>query len=103
MWYSRNDELHSNEQSQINKAKSSKYNAKIENIFERKRDIPSGVLAPGDRQYFRRRQQAIERMRNKEKDRWIRDTELILNKYDNKNETEQVQQFRAYFMHRDDG
>ena len=42
-------------------------------------------------------------MRNKQKEIWIRDAELILNKYDNENESEQVRRFREYFMHRDDG
>ena len=103
LWYSRNDELHKNEQSRINKSKSIEYNVMIDNIFARKRTIPTRLLVPADRKYFRRKIQAIKRMRNIRKERWITDAELVLNKYDNENETEQVRRFRSFFMHRDDG
>ena len=42
-------------------------------------------------------------MRIGRKERWIRDAELVLHKYNEENETEQVRRFRSYFMHRDDG
>ena len=103
MWYGRNEELHNNEQSRANKSKSNEYDSMIVDIMRRKRSIPSSLLAPGDRHYFRRKLNIIQKMRNTRKERWIRDAELILNKYDNENESEQVRRFREYFMHRDDG
>ena len=103
MWYNRNDELHKNEQSRINKERMAESDLKIGNIFERKRGIPLGLIASGDRKYFRRQIQTIKRMRLVRKERWIRDAELILNKYDTENNTEQIRRFRSFFMHRDDG
>ena len=103
MWYNRNDELHKNEQSRINKERMAESDLKIGNIFERKRGIPLSLIAPGDRKYFRRKIQTIKRMRLVRKERWIRDAELILNKYDTENNTEQIRRFRSFFMHRDDG
>ena len=49
MWYNRNDELHKNEQSRINKERIAENDCKIGNIFERKRGIPLGLIALGDR------------------------------------------------------
>ena len=42
-------------------------------------------------------------MRLTQKERWVTDAEAIMNKYDKENESAQVQAFRSYFMHRDDG
>ena len=63
MWYCRNDALHKDKQSQINKAHSLKYNLLIDKLFLQKRTIPTGLLAQADRKYFRRDMQVIKRMK----------------------------------------
>ena len=103
MWYRRNDELHSNEESRSNKMKSEEYDKSIDSLFRQKRELPIRFLAQADRKYFSRRIQAIKKMRNARKEQWIRDAEAVLNKYNTENESEQVRAFRSYFMHRDDG
>jgi hypothetical protein len=103
MWYNHNNQLHNNEQSRINKERLTKNERKINNIYDRKKLIPLGLLAPGDRKFFRQHKQSIQRMRLISKERWVRDAEMILHKYDTENNTEQIRQFRSYFMHRDDG
>ena len=60
MWYSRNDELHQNEQSRINKTKSNNLDKLVKVIYARKKNIPSRLLAAGDRKYFRRKKQAVQ-------------------------------------------
>ena len=103
LWYNRNDELHMNEQSRINKEKSNEINTQIDILLRRKRLIPLGHLAPADRKYFKRKTQNLKRMRNNRKERWAKDAEAILDKYDTENNSAQVRAFRSYFMHRDDG
>ena len=103
MWYNRNDELHNNEQSRLNKTKSKELDLLIDGVLTRKKDIPVRHLAQADRKYFRRTRQYLKTLRNTRKERWINDAEAILDKYDNENNSEQVRAFRAYFMHRDDG
>ena len=103
MWYNRNEQLHKNEDSRANKERLDDINTKIQSIFEKKREIPLGLIAPGDRIYFRRTLKSIKKMRITRKERWIRDTERILKKYDTENNTEQIRRFRSFFMHRDDG
>ena len=65
MWYGRNEELHNNKQSWANQSKSNEYDSMIVNIMRWKRSIPSSLLAPGERHYFRRNLQTIQKMRNK--------------------------------------
>ena len=48
-YYSRNDALHQNTQSRINKDRSIECDAKIASLLQRKRTIPSRLLAPADR------------------------------------------------------
>ena len=103
LWYSRNESLHENEHSRINKEKSRAYNIKIDTLYERKEKIHSRLLAQADRKYFCRNKQTLKQLRMTRKVRWVHDAEAILDKYDNENESEQVRTFRAYFMHRDDG
>ena len=53
MWYSRNNKLHKNEDSRANRDKAEELNAMIETILLRRRNIPTRLLVPGDRHYFR--------------------------------------------------
>jgi hypothetical protein len=103
MWYSRNDALHQNTSSRINRAKIVETDNMIDSLFQRKRLIPLRMLAMADRKYFRRNITVLKRMRLVRKERWVRDAEAILDKYDTEQESEQVRRFRTYFMHRDDG
>ena len=49
LWYSRNDALHQNTQSRINKDRSIECDAKIAFLLQRKRTIPSRLLVPANR------------------------------------------------------
>ena len=102
MWYSRNQQLHMNEDSRTNRERIEEIANKMDRIYERKRAIPLGLLAPGDRKYFRTSRLMIQRWRIIRKERWVRDAEAILSKYDAENNIEQVRRFRSFFMHRDD-
>jgi hypothetical protein len=103
MWYNRNYQLHNNEQSRINRERITENERKIKDIYDRKKKIPLGLFAPGDRKFFRKHIQSIRRMRLISKERWVRDAETVLHKYDTENNIEQIRRFRSYFMHRDDG
>ena len=103
LWFSRNDALHKNNQSRINKEKSKDCDLLIDSLFHRKRLIPLNLLVPSDRKYFRSNIQALKKMRLTRKERWVKDAEHVLDKYDTENESEQVRRCRSFFMHRDDG
>ena len=103
LWYSRNDALHQNTQSCIKKERSIECDSCIDSLFQRQKTIPLRHLALADRKYFHHEIQSLKRMRLARRERWVSDTKDILDKYDFGNQTEQVRQFRAYFMHWDDG
>jgi hypothetical protein len=63
MCYSKNNELHENENSRANKDKTIEHNATTKTILLRRPTLPTWLRAPGDRHYFRRKKQAFERMR----------------------------------------
>ena len=71
MWYGRNDALHKNENSRVNKRKSNEYNLLIDALYQRKRTIPIRLLAQADRKYFRQEMQALKRMWLASKERWV--------------------------------
>ena len=103
IWYSRNESLHKDEDSRINKTKIEKIKQRIREVFRRRKIVPIRQLAQADRIYFKRKKKSVKKMRLNLRERWVTDAEIILDKYDTENQSEQVRTFRAYFMHRDDG
>jgi hypothetical protein len=97
MWHNRNDELHRNEESRINRDRHQKLDQQIDTLYSRKAAIHSRLLAIADARYFRRDKRTLKKRRLAQKERWVRDAEDILNKYVEDHNTEQVRNFLAFF------
>ena len=85
IWFERNEQLHKKETSAINQRRTQEANARIKQLFERKRNavpharIPSAAI---QRHFKRQKEEALIRKTLRAKQKWIRDTEIILDIYE---------------------
>ncbi|GFH61757.1 hypothetical protein CTEN210_18233 [Chaetoceros tenuissimus] len=106
-WKTRNEEIHRNEESIENKRKHEDLNKRITAIFKKKEKIPNTYLGQ-DARIFKSKEDKIKRMKVKRKERWVRNAEAIMSKYEKGNERKSVKMMRSYFMpsnylHKGDG
>lgn len=106
-WSKRNEEIHRNEESTENKRKHEELNKRVEAMFKKKKRIPNVYLGQ-DARIFKSKEDKIKRMKVRRKERWVRNAEAIMSKYEKGNERKEAKMMRSYFMpsnylHKDDG
>ena len=81
IWFEGNKQLHKKETSTINQQRTQEANARIKQLFERKQNavphawIPSAAI---QRHFKRQKEDKLTRKTLRAKQKWIRDTEMIL-------------------------
>jgi len=94
LWFVRNEELHNNEDSTINKKVHSELNIRLDRVYE---DKPHSRLLPAaDNLFFRRKLENVKKLRRRQKERWVTDAEGILAAY-TALENEQTRNFTRFF------
>ena len=94
MWFVRNEELHNNKESTINKKVHRELNLNIDQIY---RDKPHPRLLPvADNLFFRRNVANVKRLRREQKERWVKDAKGLLTAYKDL-ENDQTRIFNRFF------
>lgn len=105
MWLNRNEQLHHKEDSEESKRKKAELDDRIRTIMATRQRTNSRVFTQIDKQIlYKHNTGKLSRMKLKRKERWVKQAEDILSRFEQSMQIGEVRIMMGYFhVHRDDG